>query len=152
MAEDPLPIGKVLQETTRRLGMGGADQVATLFSRWAEIVGPAVAEHVEPVSLRQGVLKLRTGSPAWATEIAYLREQIRTQVNGSLGAAAVQRVEVVTGPKRAGTRAARPGPATTERHDEEGSEGRDPNDPIGAFERAFAAWQRRRSRARRRGL
>ena len=82
---DPLPIGKVLDEQTRRFGMGEAKQVGELFSSWPRIVGPAMAAHVEPVSLRKGVLKLVADSPTWATEITYLSEQIRKQANEALG-------------------------------------------------------------------
>ncbi len=143
---DPIPIGKVLDDHTRRYGMGAARQVGALFSSWARIVGPAVADHVEPVSLRDGVLKLVADSPTWATEITYLAEQIRAQANEALGAPIVKKIEVSAGRRDATTSAGRAQPAegadvrSTGRPKELRSD-----DPITAFERARAAWLRRRS-------
>ena len=146
MSEEPVPLGEALGGATRRFGMGEARHVARLFSAWPDIVGDSVAAHVEPVSLRDGVLRLRADSPSWATEITYLRERIRTQVNEALGSVIAQKIDVTTGPKqgprrRSGSRA-EPSP----RDPSEAREPRDPDDPIGAFERAFVAWKRRRSR------
>lgn len=128
--------------------MGEARVVGRLFSAWPDIVGDSVAAHVEPVSLREGVLRLRADSPAWATEITYLRERIRTQVNDALGSPVAEKIEVTSGPKqgprpRSGSRAEASTGLPLKR-----LEPRDRDDPIGAFERAFAAWKRRRSRGR----
>jgi predicted nucleic acid-binding Zn ribbon protein len=145
---DPVPIGKVLDDHTRRYGMGAAQEVGALFSSWPRIVGPAVAEHVEPVSLRDGVLKLVADSPTWATEINYLKEKIRTQANEALGGGVVSKVEVSAGRGRG--RQSDLG-RTEEASPEPGPKRPDApraDDPMTAFERARAAWLRRRSRDR----
>jgi predicted nucleic acid-binding Zn ribbon protein len=148
---DPIPIGRVLDDHTRRYGMGAAQQVGALFASWPRIVGDAIAEHVEPVSLRNGVLKLVADSPTWATEINYLREQIRAQANQALGGDVIKKVEVGAGTRRSGGAA----PRTSRREPLAGGSGqtsgssaeRAPaDDPMTAFERARAAWLRRRSR------
>lgn len=145
---DPVPIGKVLDGQSKRFGMGGAKDVGTLFSSWERIVGPAVAAHVEPASLRNGVLKLRADSPSWATEIGYLREQIRAQANEALGSEIVTKIEVGTSGKS--RRGESPGGAsgTTGRAPDPAPQRPPADDPMTAFERARAAWLRRRSRGR----
>ena len=43
--------------------------VASVFTRWEEIAGPALAEHVRPVRLADGVLVVAVDHPAWATKV-----------------------------------------------------------------------------------
>jgi predicted nucleic acid-binding Zn ribbon protein len=45
------------------------DQV---FSRWEELVGPQIAPHAQPLSLRQGTLVIGVAEPAWATQLRFL--------------------------------------------------------------------------------
>ena len=143
---DPLPIGKVLDDQTRRFGMGGAKEVGELFSSWPRIVGAAMASHVEPVSLRNGMLKLVADSPTWATEITYLREQIRKQANEALGGDVIKKIEVGAGTRR-GTQTTSASTADPDRKEpaEEASKRPPADDPMTAFERARAAWLKRRS-------
>ena len=142
---DPIPIGKVLDHQSRRFGMGEARGVGALFGSWGRIVGSSVAAHVEPVSLRDGVLKLRADSPTWATEIGYLREDIRARANAALGSELVEKIEIAAGPLKGtagrvseSSASPRAAPASDLPKD----------DPIAAFERAHAAWQKRRGRPR----
>lgn len=150
-ARDPLPIRSVLDDQAKRLGLGDPRHVGSLFGSWTRIVGPAIAAHVEPGSLRDGRLKVWADSPAWATEIGYLREDIRGRVNAALGAEVVRRIEVAVRPlvrppvdPIRGEQAAEQG----ERADEPTTRRRRSDDPVAAFRRARAAWVRRRSRGR----
>ena len=146
---DPLPIGRVLDEHTRRFGMGEAKQVGELFSSWPRIVGPAMAAHVEPVSLRKGILKLVADSPTWATEITYLGEQIRKQANEALGSEVIEKIEVGAGTRRSDrARSSGPDGSVHERPERKVAERPATDDPMTAFERARAAWLRRRSKGR----
>jgi predicted nucleic acid-binding Zn ribbon protein len=131
-------IKDLLGDAGRRLGLPSAVETGLVWSRWNEIVGSAVAAHAEPSSLKAGVLRVRADSPTWATEIAYLGDEIRASVNRTVGAELVHEVRIWTGPGRVGagqgsssanepaTRATRPAP----------------NDPREAFERAREAWSR----------
>jgi hypothetical protein len=87
----------LLKEVTPRMGLGVAES-GVIWARWAEIVGDQIAGQAEPTSLRHGVLRVRTTSPTWATEIGYLSEQIRTRANEVAGRALVTEVRVWTGP------------------------------------------------------
>ncbi|CAN5708900.1 hypothetical protein BH18ACT15_BH18ACT15_14880 [soil metagenome] len=127
-------------------GLGLFDPVATgrLWARWGEIVGAGVAAHAEPTSLREGVLRVRADSPAWATEIAFLREEIRRQANEELGRELVTEVRVWTGPGVVGkeTHGHRASPQKEGRREEV------PVDPEAALRRARRAWERRRGSRR----
>jgi hypothetical protein len=133
-----------MAERDSRLGMKDAGATGRLWRRWADIVGPGVAAHAEPTSLRAGVLRVRADSPAWATEIAYLAEEIRNRASAVVGAPLIAEVRVWTAP----------GPVSGEGFEAPvgASAGAQrealPDDPATALQRARRAWERRRRGSR----
>ena len=131
------PVGKKL-----RLEEPGAS--AVIWRRWPEIVGEDVAANAEPTSLKDGVLRVRTVTPTWATEMSYLAGEIRDRVNKAVGKPVVSEVKVWTSPApitRARSDATHRRNASNEVVRKKSSE-----DPETAFRRAFEAWSRRRSK------
>ena len=143
MHDDPLRLKDLLSGATGRLGIPSPEATGRVWSAWREIVGPAVAAHAEPTSLREGVLRVRADSPAWATEIGYLVEEIRSRVNAATGRPLVSEVRVWTGPRPRGTAPAEGDPSRAHA-DPEDPEKERPQDPAEALERARRAWARRR--------
>lgn len=142
MREDFLRLKDLLPGATARLGIPSPEATGRVWSAWGEIVGPGVAAHAEPTSLRNGVLRVRADSPAWATEIGYLADEIRSRANAVTGRALVSEVRVWTGPGTTlGAGAAKP----TDGPPEEPARDR-PEDPVQALERARKAWAKRRRR------
>ena len=143
---DPHRIKDLLQGVGERLGFGGAIETGLVWSRWNDIVGDAVAAHAEPTSLREGVLRVRTDSPTWATEVAYLGQEIKRAANQVAGKELVSEVRVWTAP---GTIAGPSTPAPDRRatHAPAPSDG-GRSDPETAFERARKAWEKRGKRTR----
>jgi predicted nucleic acid-binding Zn ribbon protein len=139
----PSRLRDLLDPAGRKLGLEGAVDAGRLFARWSGIVGPDIAAHVEPTSLRQGVLRVRTDSPAWATEMAYLSGDIASRVNSAMGREVVLEIKVSTGPRTAGpTRPSRP----------EANQAPGPNmdpsvEPDEALARARRAWDRKRRKS-----
>ncbi|HUZ11184.1 MAG TPA: DUF721 domain-containing protein [Acidimicrobiales bacterium] len=68
--EGPRSLKDSLGPVVRRWG-GSTDAMAlaSVFTRWPEIAGPALAEHVRPVRLVDGVLVVAVDHPAWATRV-----------------------------------------------------------------------------------
>jgi predicted nucleic acid-binding Zn ribbon protein len=139
--DDPLRLKDLLPDATRRLGIPAPEATGRVWARWKEVVGPDVAAHAEPTSLREGVLRIRADSPAWATEIGYLAAEIRSRVNAATGASLVTEIRVWTGPPPARANVPSAGSATAA---EEPARER-PADPAEALERARRAWANRRS-------
>jgi hypothetical protein len=146
---DPLDsvvrIKDLLGDTGRRLGLPAAVETGAIWSRWTEIVGPAVAAHAEPSSLKSGVLRVRADSPAWATEIGYLKDEIKAAVNRLVGLELVEEVRLWTGP--GAIRGQRPAGASDMTAPASGSAPAPDcgvQDPNVAVERAREAWARRR--------
>jgi predicted nucleic acid-binding Zn ribbon protein len=139
----PKKIRDILDPFARRVGMDAGIATGRVWSQWKSIVGPDVAEHAEPTSLRRGVLRIRVDSPVWATELTYLSEEIRRRVNETLGRDHVAAVKVWTAPgplQRAGS--ARPPTSAPAPPVDAGTD-----DPLTALRRARAAWNRARRRS-----
>lgn len=140
MDDGPRRLRDLLAGAGEPLGMKRAVEVGSVWARWAAIAGDTMAAHAEPSSLRGGVLRIRADSPAWATEIGYLRDEIRVRVNDAVGESLVEEVRVWTGPGRVRT------PATS--REDRGSqppEKEPPQEPAEALARARAAWAARRN-------
>lgn len=145
---NPLRMRDLLQAAGARLGLEGAVETGLLWTRWPEIVGDATAAHAEPTSLKAGVLRVRTDSPTWATEVGYLRDEIKARANRVIGRALVSEVRVWTSPDpirtgRAGAPTARP--ADHQDVSDATSKSAPAADPDAALARARAAWEKRRS-------
>ncbi|MDQ3964807.1 MAG: DUF721 domain-containing protein [Actinomycetota bacterium] len=138
----------LLQAAGARLGLEGALETGLLWTRWSEIVGDATAAHAEPTSLKAGVLRIRTDSPTWATEVGYLKDEIRARANRVVGRALVSEVRVWTSPdpvKTARTEVKPPRPNDHGEASEATSEVAFDGDPDVALARAREAWEKRRS-------
>jgi hypothetical protein len=94
----PTMVGDTLAAVLRRRGWGERLQAATLEGRWADLVGPQLAERCEPVRLAGGCLVVRAESQAWATQLRYLHTQLQTNANALLGSTIVREVRLVVGP------------------------------------------------------
>jgi predicted nucleic acid-binding Zn ribbon protein len=87
-------------------------RVHGVFGRWAELVGPEVAQHCTPESFADGKLVVRTDSTAWATQLRLLAPTVVRRLNEELGHGTVTVIDVL-GPHlptwKKGPRSARDG-------------------------------------------
>lgn len=142
MSDHPRSMKHLLGELGGKIGLPSAVQTGVIWQKWRTIVGEAIAEHAEPTSLRDGVLRVRADSPAWATEIGYLARHIVSRANDVAGSAVVREMKVWTGPgKVAGEPPRAPGSISTEQPSKTPHK-----DPLEAFEAARAAWRKRGGR------
>ena len=93
-ADDPTPVGPVLDALLHSLGAPPADALATLFERWHELAGTPLADHGVPMSLEAGVLAVKVGEPAWSTEWRYRQGEVLRRCDELLGEGTVTRIEV----------------------------------------------------------
>jgi predicted nucleic acid-binding Zn ribbon protein len=74
--------------------MADGHGVGRLFARWPEIVGPALAEHVQPVRLDEQSLVVRVEHPAWATQVRRLGDVLLDRVADECAVPRPSRLEV----------------------------------------------------------
>ena len=90
---EPRRVGEHLDSATRGLGVPKAGILALVFSKWAELVGPDIAAHAEPRSLRDGVLLVVVDQPAWAAQLRYLGADLVAKIAAFAGSSEVVTVE-----------------------------------------------------------
>lgn len=92
-ARDPQLLSGTLQKFIKTAGAGADITKATLFARWAEIVGPALAEHARPTTLTDAELTLQCESTAWASQVRLMAPQLVKKINEAMGHGSVRRIK-----------------------------------------------------------
>lgn len=86
---DPQPLADSLDSLVRSLHGGsqraGAAAMGGVFGRWTEVVGEAMAAHVQPVKLERDRLLVEVRDPAWATQVRMLSDRIRERLHEVVG-------------------------------------------------------------------
>ena len=72
----PRKIVDALSEVAADLRLDDPNDVAAVMAAWTEAVGDAVAAHVRPRRLHDGVLLVEVDAPVWATQLRYLEEDV----------------------------------------------------------------------------
>jgi len=96
-ARDPMLLGEQLDRLMSDRGWQVDVAVGSVIGRWPQIVGPEIADHVQPVSFESGVLTLRAESTAWATQMRLLTSMLLGRLEREVGAGTVTEI-AVTGP------------------------------------------------------
>ena len=102
MTREPIPISESLNSVIRSLrndspgassndagattGAQMASQMGSVFGRWAEAVGDAVAAHVTPLKLDGSKLVVEVDDPAWATQLRFLETTLKQRLLEVAGA------------------------------------------------------------------
>lgn len=76
-----------------------AAALGTVFSRWEELVGSAVARHTRPLRIEGGTLVVAVDQPPWATQLRALAPGILARLTERSGEQ-LDRLEVVVRPAR----------------------------------------------------
>jgi predicted nucleic acid-binding Zn ribbon protein len=91
---DPKPISDSLDRVTKRLGTPGSEVLSAVFRRWEDLVGPDIAAHSKPVSLRGGVLVLMVDQPAWAAQLRYMTADLLAKLGEVAGSVDVNEIHI----------------------------------------------------------
>jgi predicted nucleic acid-binding Zn ribbon protein len=68
--------------------------MAVVFTRWAEVAGPDLAEHVQPLRINGTTLLVAADHPAWATRTRMESGPMLERAK-ALGETLIERIEVV---------------------------------------------------------
>ena len=92
--EDPQPLGAAIEGLLDDQGWRTAAAVGSVFGRWEQIVGAALAAHTRPGGFTDGELLVIGDSTAWASQVRLLRAQLIRPLNTERGDGAVTGVKV----------------------------------------------------------
>ena len=90
----PRRVGESLDRVAASLGVSRATTLTGVFASWEELVGPSVAGHARPRSLKAGTLVVAVDDPSWATQLRWLEAELLTRLEDVLGPGQVARIEV----------------------------------------------------------
>jgi predicted nucleic acid-binding Zn ribbon protein len=76
LTRPPRRLVEALSEVAADMRIDDPDDVAAVMAAWADAVGEAVAAHVRPRRLHDGVLLVEVDAPVWATQLRYLEEDV----------------------------------------------------------------------------
>ena len=99
MSSDPRPLTAGIDRLLKSFRQGDRTTTVTVFSRWSELVGETVAQHVTPLKLDAGVLIVQVDDPAWATQMKFLVGTLIERL-AEAGTGPVERVEIRVRKKR----------------------------------------------------
>lgn len=92
--EDPSTIADLLGQVVRNQGWTEKLDDQRIFTEWATIVGPEVAQHAQIDGFDDTVVHVRATSTAWATQLKLLAPRIVAKLNEALGDGTVTRIDV----------------------------------------------------------
>jgi predicted nucleic acid-binding Zn ribbon protein len=91
---DPRPVGGEIASVFEHLGWTERIEVASVATRWRDVVGDEIADHCEILSFDGGVLVLQATTTAWAEGLGLLAGQIAQRLNEDVGRVVVTSVRV----------------------------------------------------------
>ncbi len=95
---EPVRVAASLDRVTRFFGAPPAQVLTAVFARWEQLVGPEIAAHAAPKTLRNGALVIVADQPAWATQLRFLATDLLTRIQAEVEASEVTKIEIRTGP------------------------------------------------------
>ncbi len=91
---DPQPLGRLASRIAVDRGWNTRLANGQVFGHWARLVGEEVAEHAQPVALKDGELTVRASSTAWATQLRLLQGQLLAKIAAGVGHGVVKRMRI----------------------------------------------------------
>jgi predicted nucleic acid-binding Zn ribbon protein len=91
---EPVSFAAALGRLVADRGWRARAMDASVLARWDVLVGPDIAAHCTPVSLRDGELELAAESTAWATQLRMLSRQLLATLRKELGPDVVRKITV----------------------------------------------------------
>jgi predicted nucleic acid-binding Zn ribbon protein len=91
---DPQPLGRIVSRLSVERGWNTSLANGHVFGHWAKLVGEDVAEHAQPLALKDGELTVQASSTAWATQLRLLQAQLLTKIAAGVGHGVVKRMRI----------------------------------------------------------
>lgn len=93
----PRPLGDLLQEELKGLGLAERLREAEIWRLWPEVVGPAVSSRAQPVRIINGTLTVAVSSGPWMQELSFLKGMMKEKLNDHLGGEVVREIVLKSG-------------------------------------------------------
>ena len=75
-SNEPTPVGELINELVENRDWRSGLAEGEVFVKWREIVGEEIAEHSEPLEVKNAKLFIKCSSSAWATQLNLVKRQL----------------------------------------------------------------------------
>lgn len=90
-------LGSTIEKILADRGWGAKLKEYRVFSLWAKAVGPGIARHSQPASIRGRRLTVIVDSSAWMQQLSLLKPDIVAKVNDRLGPDGIESITLKLG-------------------------------------------------------
>lgn len=80
-----MPIRDALDGLVRRLGLSKRAGGFRIMELWADVAGPQIARRTAPVRVADGILFVDVESPAWASQLTFMKHELVDRLNAKAG-------------------------------------------------------------------
>jgi predicted nucleic acid-binding Zn ribbon protein len=78
---EPASVGDILKSLVRKTNLGKKIEQARIWTEWADLAGPALAEHGRPHAVKDNTLIIEVDSTVWMNRYAYYKWDILKRIN-----------------------------------------------------------------------
>ena len=78
-------ISSLIEQILASKGLDKKLQQYRAWTVWDEVVGPQIAQHAQPLRIRESVLEVRVENPTWMQQLQLLKPKILKELNQRLG-------------------------------------------------------------------
>lgn len=78
-------IGDILKSLKKKTKLGQMLENAEIWAHWPELAGPHLAEHAQPRTIKEGVLRIEVDSAVWMHKFNYHKWAIIKRINRMAG-------------------------------------------------------------------
>ncbi len=90
-------IGHVIEKTIRTYRKESDMELTQIWDHWNRIVGKVVAENAQPAAFKGKILVVNVVSSTWAHQLQFVKEQMISNINKSLGKELVKEIKFKIG-------------------------------------------------------
>jgi predicted nucleic acid-binding Zn ribbon protein len=91
------PLSSTIEKILNDRGWGAKLKEYRVFSLWQKAVGPGIARHAQPASIRGKRLTVMVDSSAWMQQLSLLKPEILSRVNDRLGPDGIESITLKLG-------------------------------------------------------
>lgn len=82
--KDFTPLNELIVAQIKKLSPKSVQQFVTLKSQWTKIVGTTVAEHAQPLHIKNKTLHVSVDHSAWLSELGFMKQGLLDKINGAV--------------------------------------------------------------------
>lgn len=83
----------ILPKVIKELGLEKGIKEQRAVELWRKVVGKTIGEKTKPLSITQGVLRIKVKDNIWKQELYFLKEELKEKLNRALGEDMVKNIK-----------------------------------------------------------